>query len=435
MSLSQYAIKIANPSPYERSDYVEVDLESVGVKSGLDSRTLCLSRVWPTGPVEEAFQIDYPFGRGADYRILTLFSRNTPQGDAGYERHTAEFLLEERAPRDFADCVDPNLLKVGHYLTPGVEDGAWSPGKRYVGVKLYNGGAPKEQNHVSADGLQVYVSLVPRPEINAPINYSGAATSVLHHRVWRGGSAPEALVPVLFRPHPSEKRWGQLTHIDIAPLPWERKPYQLESMLGEPGKEPEYTLVWSNAGPLRATATLKSHPIHLRFDGNPFFQPGKRELTCHLYRIVSVYPGKEFYTEQLILRPDEGAGLGKNRISLPFRAYFCSYVDYPEQLWGARPHLARFEDIPDYFCLWSSYAEQHRGYAFASEAHVRALSVRGPHIRWRLDRGHEHRCLHLFPFHGYSEGGFDPYHEIGHMWYEWVYKPLLSLPLNRYVVF
>ncbi len=425
----KHTIKVANPSSDERSDYVEVDLESAGVPPDLYDKTLRLVRNWRTGSSEEAFQIDYPFGREAGYRTLTFFSRNTPPGDTDYTRHTAEFSLEAGNPHNFADSVNPHLLRVEHYPTPGVGEVPWNPEKRYVGVKLLNGGAPTQQDQVSSDGLQVYFSLVPRPEVNAPLNYSGAATSVLHHRAWRGGP-PEALAPVLFRPHSAEKRWGQLTHIDMAALPWERRSYQLESMLGEPGKESDYTLVWSNTGPLRATVTLKSKPIHVRYGGMPFFQPNERELTCHLYRIISVYPNQEFYTEKLILRPDEQRGAGKDRISIAFRAYYCSHLDYPA---GFPLTLARFEDTPDYFCVWRSFAGQHRGYAFASEMHVRELRVTGSQISWRLARGHEHRCVHLFPFHGYPEEGFDPFHEVGHAWYEWLYKPLLAIPPNRYV--
>jgi len=426
----KHIIKVANPSPYERSDYVEVDLESAGVPSGLDDKSLRLFRVWPSGLSVEPFQIDYPFGPSAGYRILTLFSRNTPPGDVDYKLHTAEFVLEEGTAGDFGDNLNSQFLRIEHFSVPARGEEFWSPGNRYVGVKLCNGGVPTQQSQIVFDGLQVYFSLVPRPELNAPINYCGAATSILHQRAWRGG-APETLAPVLFRPHPPEKRWGQLTHIDMAAFPWERRPYQLESMLGQPGEEPEYKLVWSNTGSLRATIALKSSRLQVRYVGKPFFQPNEKALTCHLYRIISVYPNKEFYTEQLILRPDEQVGAGKDRISLSFRAYYCSYIDYPE---GMPVTVARLENIPDYFSVWRSFAEQHRGYAFASEMHVRDLRLTGSHMRWRLERGHEHKCIHLFPFHGYSEGGFDPFHEIGHAWYEWLFKPLLSIPANRYVV-
>jgi hypothetical protein len=437
----EHIIKIANPSPYERSDYVEVDLECAGVPPRLDGESLRLLRKWPSGATEEvAFQIDYPFGRDVGYRVLTLFSRDTPSGDVDYRTHSAEFLLQEEHHADFSDRVDPRLLKVVHYPSPGVEHELWVPDKRYIGVKLINGGYARNPSDLVSDGLQAYFSLVPRPEVASPLNYAGAATSMLHHRAWRGGEAEE-LCPMAFgaRPHSPEKRWGQLTHIDIAPLPWEQRPYQLESLLGQGNEEPEYTLAWSNTGPLRATVTLKSSPIRVCFSGRPFY-PWETELTCHLYRVLSMYSRQELYTERLILRPveqpplhsDRAPGLGSNRISLPFRAYFTSHIDLAA---AVRPRLARIEDIPDYFCVWRDFAEEHRGYAFASEMHIRGLRVTESAINWRLDRGHEHRCIHLFLFHGYPEGPFDPFKETGHAWYEWIYKPLLAIPLSRYVLY
>lgn len=420
-------ISVANPSPYERSDFVEVDLEAVGLPVNLDERTLRVFRKWRGRELQEIpFQIDYPFGRGIRRRILTLFSQNTPPGDPDYKTPTAEFLLQEGSRRDFSNSANGHVLKIEHYSALGVGETAWDSAKRIIGVKLFNGGSPTTREQIQSDGLQIYFSLVPRPEITAPINYSGAAPSILHHRAWKETDAPEVLAP--YRTHPPEKRWGQLTHVDVSALPWERRSYQLISLLGEPGKEPEYELVWSNAGPLRATIALKSAAIHLEFGGSPYFQPDKRELICHLYRVISLYPHQEYYTEQLILRP-EGAP-ERDRISLAFRAYYSSYLDFTDDV---DHFLARFEDIPDYFAIWKSFTSQHRGYAFASDTHVRDVRSTVTKTRWRLDRSHEHRCVHMFLLHGFHEERFDRFHEIGHSWYERLLKPLRALPLNRYV--
>jgi hypothetical protein len=240
--------------------------------------------------------------------------------------------------------------------------------------------------------------------------------------------AGEALAP--YEPSPP-KRWGQLTHVDFYPLPWERQYFQTVTLAGQPGQEPRYTLVWSKTGPLRATVTLKSEPIQVLYGGEPFFKPNKKELTCHLYRVISMYPSREFYTEQLIVRP-EGEGLDPSRrISLAFRAHYYSYLGYPEYV----PHeSARFEHIPDYFAVWKSFSFHHRGYAFASDSHVRALDITPSELRWQLQLGHEYRCVHLFPFHCWPEEDFSLFHEVGHTgWYERLLKPLQVLPLDRYV--
>lgn len=434
MPFDHIIIKVANPSRYERSDYVEIgDLSALGLPSTVDEGNLRLIRQWPGGSRQDvAFQIDYPFGREARYRSLTFFSSNTPPGDADYTYDTAQFSLEEGTPQDFSCAVNPTLLRVEHYSAPGVHQDTWDPGANVIGVELSNGIAPPEEHRKELSGLQMHFNLVPRPETTSPFNYSGAATSILHHRAWSMTEAADALAPHYpWRPHSPQKCWGQLSALEFYPFPWERRYYQSESLLGQPGNEPRYTLVWSKTGPWRATVTLKSEPFQVQYSGKPFFKPDMKELTCCLYRIISMYPNKEFYTEQLIVRP-EGEGLeSSDRISLAFRAHYYSYLDYPEHV---DLEVARFELVPDYFAVWKSFATHHRGYGFASDSHVRALQVTPPEIRWRLQLGHEHRCVHLFPFHGYPEEGFAPFHEIGHTgWYERLFKPLQALPINRYV--
>jgi len=437
----QTILKVCNPSPYQRSDYVEVDdLKALKVPSGLDDRHLRLLRLWHDGSREEIpFQVDYPFGKKVGYRSLTFFSRDTPPCDLDYRHHSAEFFLEEANPRDFGGTVDSEALKVEHCSVPGKFHRNWDPTAQISGVELSNGIAPTEAGFAGKSGLRVYFSLVPRPEPASPFNYAGAATSVLHYRSWQSGGA-DMLAPYdLIRPHSPRKCWGQVTTLDFYPLPWERRFYQSYSLLRPDSTEPRYSLAWSRSGPLRATVTLKSEPFHVQYGGGPFLKPEKAELPCYLYRILSLYMEKEFYTEQLIVRPELGLLDPGDRISLAFRAHYYSYLDYPDVL---DTTVARSEKIPDYFAVWKQTGDAHRGYAFASDSHVRQLevwpewqNVLPTEIRWRLQLGHEHRCVHLFPFLGaYPHHNFEPYHEIGHTgWYERLLKPLQVLPLNRYV--
>src|SRR5208337_3356988 len=165
-----------------------------------------------------------------------------------------------------------------------------------------------------------------------------------------------------------------------------------------------------------------------------FFKPKmKGLLTCYLYRVISMYPNKKSYAEQLIVRPEAEDLNPSSRISLAFRAHYYSYLDYP--LEHVPPNVARFEHIPDYFAVWRSFGRHYRGYAFASDSHVRNLRVTSTEIRWRLQLNHEHRCVHLFPFHALPEGEVALFQEVGHTgWYERLLKPLQVLPLNRYVM-
>jgi len=414
----KHTIEVANPSPYQRSDFVEIDdLNELKVPPAPDDKNLRLVRKWPGGSTEPvAFQIDYPFGIKAGYRTLTFFSRDTPPGDPDYNYPTAKFSLDEGPAPDFRNTGNPSVLNIEHYSAPNVQQPSWNPKVDVRGVKLSNG----------PEGLQVYFSLVPRPEQWSPCNYSGAATSILHQRAARMTGAGEVLAP--FEDSP-QKRWGQLTRLDFYPLPWERRWYQEESMLGQGGYEPRYTLAWSSTGPMRATVTLRSEPIQVSYGGGPFFKPPEKNLTCHLYRIISMYPGREFYTEQLIVRPEVEGPDATRRMSLAFRAHYSSYLGYPD----VEHQVARSEDIPDYFAVWKSFATQHRGLAFASDSHVRNLQVTSSEIRWRLQLGHEYRCVHHFPFHCYPDGPLALFHEVGHTaWYERLLKPLQALPLTRY---
>lgn len=79
MPLQPIVIKVANPSPYERSDYVEIDdLGALGTPPELDEKTLRLTRLRPGIQQEVPFQIDCPFGPKA-LRTLTFFAANIPR--------------------------------------------------------------------------------------------------------------------------------------------------------------------------------------------------------------------------------------------------------------------------------------------------------------------------------------------------------------------
>jgi hypothetical protein len=448
-------IEVANPSTYDRSDYVEVDLASYGVTVAEADQRLRLFRIWSEEKGHEnkeeiAYQIDRLFGVSNPRRVLTFISSATPRSKKdNYKKPGAKFRLEVHDPaagdppdeEKLRAAVHADLLKIEHYTTSPGCDSKWDPAKDVIGVKLFNGGElpPLDHRDRAESGLQVYFSLVARPDQFSPFNYVGAATSVLHHRAWKHDPHfGEILVaPMAFRDHAPQKRWGQLTSIEFYSLPWERRWYQSESLLGKPGNEPRYTLAWSQTGPLRATVTLKSKPIQVRCGGGPFFQPRERTIPCCLYRVISLYPKREFYTEQLFINV-EGEGIPEleERVSLAFRAWYHSYVDYPPEVSPVPARLS--EDIPDYFAVWRQFSNERRGYAFACDSHVRNFILRGAETTWRLQLGHDHRSVHAFPFHPAPTGiagGINPLQEVGHTaWYEWLYKPLQAIPLKRYVM-
>jgi hypothetical protein len=401
--------RVANPSPYERSDYVEVDMELLGVPIHLNEKSLKLSRLASPDLTQEIpYQIDSLFGRSAPKRVLTFLSTNTPPGPSDYSQPSADFLLEEASPKNF-HSIDPQpLLSIEHYYTPQDHENTWNSTRRVIGVLLRNG------------AMEVYFSFVPRPWIESTVNYTGAATSIFHHAQYTNTISGEFLSPH-WGPYKEQSHWGQLTHLDFYTLPWEPQGYYVESLLQKQDKEREYTLVWSNSGPLRVVVTLKSEPIFLRYSGEPFFQtPNEVVLKCHLYRIISLYPDNEYYTERLTVRPEDYPD-----VSLAFRPYYSAYTDFYE---AVQTDLVKHESIPDYFVVWKRFAQLSWGYGFAADSYIRALDLKGSKVQWHLDVGHNHKCIHYFMFKGYPN--FDRLDTIGHTgWYEQIYKPLEAVPL------
>ena len=213
-----------------------------------------------------------------------------------------------------------------------------------------------------------------------------------------------------------------MTHIAFYPLPWERRWFHKKSLLRAGG---EYELVWSHSGPTRSVVTLKSEPLTIRYEGKPYFSPDSVDVTCHLYRVISSYPGKEYYVEQLYVRTESG-------LMLAFRPYFASFLSYgPAVAAEVAVELSRLEQVPDFFAVWRHFGPMHYGYGFASDTHVRDITLSGDEISWQLQLGHDCKCLHYFMLNSdYASPPLDPRKEIGHFgWYENILRPLRVLPI------
>ena len=402
--------QVANPSDVARSDHVEVHLSALDVPETLDESTLRLSRVQGDREIPIPHQVDRLLGTRRE-RVMSFYSEATPPGPEDYSRASdATFVLEEvSSPQTFESS-----LRIDHYYLPRTDgDGyrpSWDAGDDAYAVKLRSG------------TLEIYVSLI--PDLGDPtIDYAGAVTSVLHTRAQDYARAGQMLKPFGGEGE-ATARWGQVTSLDFYPLPWERRFYHREPVSA--GERPRrYRLVWSCAGPVRATVVLESEPIRLRYEGAPYFASAPIDVNARLYRLISLYPGMECYTERLMVRTEEGESLG-------FRPHFYSFIEMPT-ITNVRP--ARFETIPDYFAVWRNFHEyQHHGYGFAADSHVRALKIGPSELRWRLDLGHDHRCVNYFMYECMPHTAFDPFRTIGHSgWYEQLLKPLEVFPPKRFL--
>jgi len=369
---------VSNPSPYDRTDYVQVSLKSLNVPDKLDEESLALYKEHPDGHRQPiAAQIDYPAGRDGGIRVLSFLCPEAPRGSEDYSDEAAHFVLMEEMPQSPSK---PENLWIGYYH-PEPEIGEPDDGFNIVhrdnrplnGVKLANG------------TIEAYFSLVPGPSSERSLK--GAVTSVLNHEAQLYTYSGEMLAPYW---KDSNAFWGQVTQLVFFPLPWNPRWFHRYDLMQE---QYQYALVWAKAGPVRATVAFRLGPISVSYDGAPVFD-GHRDTVCDFYRMLYMYPRddargdqKPFYMEELfVLMRDK-------RRSVAFRPYFASKVvpaDIP-------PEVKRFEHIPDYFAVWKHFGPNYRGYGFASDAHIRGLEVLGDQMRWRLPLAHHKRCVHYFP--------------------------------------
>ena len=167
-----WIINVSNPSSYIRSDYVEVNLQQLGVPSELDCKNLKLSMLVNGKKEEIAYQIDSVLGNDSPVRILTFISKDTPPCVEDYSCCSAQFELEEGIPANYS--IYNQSIGIDHYYThPDIllndaEDGfnkIWTAGRDMSGVKIRNG------------KLEFYISLVAHPKANTAIDYSGAISA------------------------------------------------------------------------------------------------------------------------------------------------------------------------------------------------------------------------------------------------------------------
>lgn len=407
MPTNQWIIEVSNPSSYERSDYVQLDLDKLGVPAELDERKLTLYQLMDGGEERAIpYQIDYPFGEALRTRVMTFFAAGMPGGEDDYNLCSATFELRAEEPQLVPIPQDLDIAYYYEDRQPEEPEDGYSPrwdAKRVAkAVKLIS------------DSVEVNFQLLayPTPE-GSPS--AGAVTGIDMSRMEDRLGSRQVLAPFHFRD--PEKLWGQVTKLVLFPLPWEHHWFHSVKVCDQ-----AYSIVWSRSGPIRAIVTLRSSPFTICYDGQPFFaNPGVVKVTAYLYRVLYVYPGPDnpYYTEEMFVRTEEGNAL------LTFRPYYRSKLPFVKTLHDLKlVDIKRFEHIPDYFAVWSRFtAYQFLGYGFAADSHVRRVHIEGDEIRWRLALCRSCRAIHYLMVEPTPH--FDPFHEIGHRgWYERVFKPL-----------
>ena len=200
----------------------------------------------------------------------------------------------------------------------------------------------------------------------------------------------------------------------------------------------DYEYVNSGGGSLRSFLTLRA-PFFIEYENPVRSGPGKviTYLTCFLYRLISLYVGKDYVREDIWVEAEKYRKVFKNakeelleegsmRVPLSFRASFSMSIP---GLRGSGVDFRKMHICPDWFAVGNDYPP-HPGIGFASNAHVNM--VHDPEIgnyfcTWDLTPTWYVRCLHQF-MGGRNVTGTGQEHNFGHVvgsnWYDAIYAPL-----------
>lgn len=428
-----WKISVANPCGYEDvTDYVEIDLSKLGVPDDIDDESLSLFHNLPNEKTEEIpFQIDYPLGNKEESgrnlkRLLTFKARNVPKGPDDYSGPRADFILRKVKKGTSSlfplDKVDTDFgpqhpLRISHYYhSPSLlhgdneKDGFnenWFPDRKIYAVKLHN--------HFLG------VAYILSSRSNDGRDLLGAASSVESYRAKNVvDGAGDMLAPY---DDVEEKRWAQITKLVFPPAPWDSSAcfYAIDLR----GKE--YSLVWSNYGPIRGIVTLKSEVFSIEYPSPGKNKIEKIKLNCNLYRIIHIYPHEEFYKEDVFV-------LSENGDSIYFRPCYFSNIVYQRKKMHRRD-VYRYGHVAGYLTLWNQEGKHiWRGYGIAANTRIRYREKENSNVlEWQLSAGLIRRSVYYFMAFGHGEDRGDPSKVLGHDgWYRRTFKQLEPVPLEEF---
>jgi hypothetical protein len=273
-----------------------------------------------------------------------------------------------------------------------------------TGVKLIN------------NRLHVRLSLVPDPYGDKHKCYSGSAHSVvLDEKEILDAFRAEAT----FLGHDLEKRCLQIDRIQVSHPAWAALPSQEFCPIDKP-----YELVSRSRGPVRVSVTIASSFFDYTY-WDPF--AGKnRQLKCRLFRVINLYRGADFITEELYVKgvPDEKRA-GSKSVEMCFTARYFTYMNL-----SLEPSVFQHSNIPDWFaigCRW----EPNQGYGFATDIHSGPVITPDPcfpnkdnehkSFVWELNHCRGAKCIHMFKRNCRPRALES---NSGQYWYRHIFRPL-----------
>ncbi|MGM3307795.1 hypothetical protein ACSQ6I_17795 [Anabaena sp. WFMT] len=382
-------LAIFNPSNYWRNGYVTIPWQNIVKKFQIPPEELVLSDLRDLSHTPIPAQIDRidPEDPNRDTLVLSLQKPIPPSSEDGIL--AAGFIRVDKGK--------PIPQQIGE---PYIEVVYGSEG-RERGVRLVN------------KRLIVWFNLIPAPEDNGRNWFSGSATSIqLDHQ--------EILDPFLaakgeWLGQDPEKRCLQVSEIQLPGEYHPKSPFYQISLFNH-----AYRLVAQSSGSVRASITIASEPFD--YMGLDPVTGKNRHLVCELYRVISLYAGADYLTEELFVKgkpkhPEDGNEV----VNLPVGIHYFAHMNL-----GKTQDIEQVFPVPDWFAFGST-GYPYAAYGLATNLHIE--SIIHPHqgnqsyFSWQLLPGEYAKCLHFF-MRGQPEG-FDA--KVGHTWYELIYKPITAV--------
>jgi hypothetical protein len=341
------------------------------------------------------------------------------------------------------DRIDPNdpsldtlVFSYDKPLNPGPDD--YSKSSTFLNIEsgespslkegksrvTLNNENPSQSVQLTNGRLYVWLNLLPNvPQDKKKNWYAGCATSV---RLEDNELLDSYRGKIPGVGHDPEKRCMQISAIELLRAPWETTEYYWVRLFDQP-----YRIVAHSNGCLRASLTIASDPFQF-----PYWDPFARKirnLTCSLYRVLSVYPEKDFIMEELFIkatpsRENKSEGNITASLNPTFRAHYFALMDLSWE-----PQIYQSPTVPDWFAVGATNNwPPCPSYGFATDVHASPLIHPVPDYpdkllayksySWHLLPAKTARSLHLFMNNEPSELG-----RAGHCWYENCYKPLKAI--------
>lgn len=377
-----FKLGIFNPSNYQRKGQVTLPLREIPELIHLSPRNFILRDEWGN---ELSYQIDRidpqdPLRDALSFAVQEWI----PPGPADYSR-ASTFVTVEQGLQEMQFSDEPCLEIL------------WGADGFARGFRLSN------------RRLIVWFNLVPDPENNGQTWYAGAATSVqLDHQ--------EILDHFMLdcTSHDPEKRCMQIEEVEL----WDIAGRQPIKLFNKP-----YELISHSVGPIRAVVTIASKSFTCNYPDPEVKKP--RQLSCRLYRVISLYVGAEYVIEELFVKGEPLDETGEKNIINPFFAFrYYAHINFrPQQDFAYEERIHRFF-VPSWSAIGSS-RPPYPGYGLATDIpHADPIRWGQHRFKWHLGMGQVAKCLHLF-MHGPS-GGHDAW--TGSYWDKYIYSaPIAKL--------